>query len=85
MQSQLRHFLPLAIAAVFAAAFLATGCAGRARVHYVPYNYFSWNNQEAISYSQWEHDTHREHVDFTLRSNTDMWTYWKSRHGNRED
>jgi hypothetical protein len=70
-------FSSLSMATVLAAALLATGCAGRARVRYVPYNYFSWNSQEAIVYSQWEHDTHREHVDFTLRSNTDMWAYWK--------
>jgi hypothetical protein len=45
----------------------------------VPYDYVSWNNREAILYPQWEHDTHRDQLEFTLRSNTDMLEYWKWR------
>jgi hypothetical protein len=76
-------FSRFSIAAVLASALLATGCAGRARVRYVPYDYFTWNSQEAIVYSQWEHEAHRAHVDFTVLSNTDMWAYWKWRQSHR--
>lgn len=60
------------IAAALASALLATGCAARSRV-YAPssYNYFSWNNQEATGYSQWEHETNRQHVDFTVGTHFD--------------
>ena len=73
--SLLRHFC---LAAVLASALLATGCA---RVRYSPsfYNYVSWSHQEGVYYAQWEHDTHREHVDFIVRSDTDMERYWKWR------
>ena len=60
----------VAVAAVLACLLVTTGCAGHARIHYVSYDYFTWNSQEAIVYSQWEHDNHREHVDFTELSNT---------------
>jgi|HubBroStandDraft_4_1064222.scaffolds.fasta_scaffold531042_1 hypothetical protein len=73
-------FSRFSIAAGVASALLATGCAGRARVHYVPYDYFTWNSQEAIVYSQWEHDTHREHIDFTVLSDADMNSFWVWRH-----
>ena len=76
-------FSRFSIAAVLASALLATGCAARSRV-YAPYNYFSWNNREAIFLSQWEHDTHREHVDFTVLSDSDMWEFQKWRWSHRE-
>jgi hypothetical protein len=66
--------------AVLASALLATGCAVRARAHYAPYDYFSWNSKVAIDYNQWEHDTHREHVDFTLVSDVDMRAFWEWQH-----
>jgi ABC-type uncharacterized transport system auxiliary subunit len=69
---------PLAVASVLACALLLTGCVARAK--YKPYDYFSWSHQEAIQYARWEHDTHREHVDFTVRSDTEMYAYWKWRH-----
>jgi hypothetical protein len=79
MRSLFRLFAPLLISAA-----LTTGCVSHARV-YVPYNYFSWNNQEAIFYPQWEHDTGRDHLDFTLRSNADMNLYfkWRQSHGDQ--
>jgi hypothetical protein len=80
MRSLFRRFSLVAVAAVLACALLTTGCASRARVHYVPYDYFTWNSQEAIVYSQWERETNREHTDFTVLSNTDMHAYWKWRH-----
>jgi hypothetical protein len=68
------------IAAVLASALLAVGCAGRTRVHYVPYDYFSWNPQVNVDYTRWEHDTHREHVDFAVVSNVDMRAFWDWEH-----
>ena len=73
-------FKRFSIAATLAAALLGTGCAGRVRVHYVPYDYFSWNPQVDIDYTRWEHETHREHVDFTVVSNADMRAFWDWEH-----
>jgi hypothetical protein len=71
-------FNRFSIAAALASALLAAGCA---RVRYSPsfYNYVSWSHVESMYYDQWEHDTHREHVDFIVRSNADMEQYWKWR------
>jgi hypothetical protein len=35
---------------------------------------------EAIQYAQWEQETHLDHIDFTVRSDADMYAYWKWRH-----
>jgi hypothetical protein len=81
MRSPLFSRFPLvAIAAVLASTLLPTGCVGRPRISYIPYNYYSWNHHEAVYYSQWEHDTHRDHVDFTVLSDADMRTFWEWRH-----
>jgi hypothetical protein len=69
----------LAIATVLASSLLATGCAARAPI-FKPYDYFSWSHQEAVYYARWEQDTHRDHVDFTVRTDADMYAYWKWRH-----
>jgi hypothetical protein len=68
------------IAAGLASALLAAGCASHTRVHYATYDYFSWNPQVDIDYTRWEHETHREHVDFTVVSNADMRAFWDWEH-----
>lgn len=77
--SCLRHFAPLLLAAALAAPAL-TGCAVQARV-YDPYHrdYHEWA-AEGPYYSQWEHDTHRDHRDFDKRSDGDKKEYWDWRH-----
>jgi hypothetical protein len=61
-------------------AVLTTGCVSHARV-YAPFNYFSWNDQDAIYYSLWERDTHRAPLAFTLRTDSEMQAFWKWRNG----
>jgi hypothetical protein len=79
MRSLFSRFSSVIIAAELACLLLAAGCASRLRVRYVPHDCFTWNSQEAIANSQWEHETHREHVDFTVLSNTDLWQSQKWR------
>jgi len=67
-------------AAVFAASLLTAGCAARVRV-YDPYDhaYRAWA-PEASYYGQWEHDTHREHMEYQKRNAADQKAYWEWRH-----
>jgi hypothetical protein len=48
---------------------------------YDPYyhDYHAWDG-EVTYYSQWEHDTHRDHMDFNKRSDDDKKAYWDWRH-----
>lgn len=80
MGSLLRHFSPLLLAAAIALPVLCTGCTGSVRV-YDPYyhDYHVWAS-ETPYYSQWEHDNHREHMDFNKRSDADKKAYWDWRH-----
>jgi hypothetical protein len=43
-------------------------------------DYHTWNHDEDVYYGRWEHDTHRDHVDFRKRSDADKNEYWKWRH-----
>ena len=36
--------------------------------------------REVVYYNQWEHDTHRDHVDFKKRNKDDQKAYWDWRH-----
>ena len=67
MCSLLRNLIPLVLAAAFAAPVLTTGCAMRARVY---------GPGEAPYYTRWEHDTHRQDMDFNKRSKADQKAYW---------
>ncbi len=80
VRSLLRRFAPMALAAAFALPVLCTGCTGTVRV-YDPYyhDYHVWAT-ETPYYTQWEHDTHRDHVDFAKRSQADQKAYWDWRH-----
>jgi hypothetical protein len=76
----IRRFVPLALALSLASPVVLTGCAARVRV-YDPYyhDYHDWNG-EVVYYNQWEHDTHREHMEFNKRSAEDQHAYWDWRH-----
>ena len=80
MQRWHRSFAPLMLAAAIACPAFITGCTVHAGV-YDPYyhDYHNWNG-EVVYYSQWEHDTHRDHVDFAKRSAADQKEYWDWRH-----
>jgi hypothetical protein len=70
---------------LFAAALimplLSTGCAERRDRVYDPYygDYHVWSG-ETVYYGRWEHDTHRDHVDFDKRNDADKKEYWDWRH-----
>lgn len=80
MRSIFRSLAPVLLAAAIAAPVLTTGCAVHARI-YDPYyhDYHVWATEEPY-YSQWEHDTHREHRDFDKRSADEQKNYWDWRH-----
>lgn len=39
-----------------------------------------WNHDEVVYYQNWEHETHRQHVDFKNRSQSEQNEYWQWRH-----
>jgi hypothetical protein len=58
-----------------------TGCAGGGLI-YDPYgrDYHRWNVGENRLYLQWEVQTHRNHMDFQRRNDSDRQAYWGWRH-----
>jgi hypothetical protein len=52
---------------------------------YDPYyhDYHYWNG-EVVYYNQWEHDTHRDHVDYGHRNADDQKAYWDWRHSHEQ-
>jgi hypothetical protein len=85
MRSMLGRIAPLILATAVALPVLTTGCAVHARV-YDPYyhDYHPWGG-EVTYYSQWEHDTHRDHVEFNARSDADKKAYWDYRHSHSDN
>jgi hypothetical protein len=80
MRKWIRSLLPVVLAAAVASPAFMTGCAVHARV-YDPYHrdYHVWVDEEPY-YSQWERDTHRDHMDYDRRSDRDKKEYWDWRH-----
>jgi hypothetical protein len=60
------------IAAVFATPLLGAGCAAHRQV-------YVWGPGEQTYYVQWEHETHRDHVDWEQRNDADHNAYWSWR------
>jgi hypothetical protein len=71
--------LPL-LAAALSVPLLISGCTVHAG-YYDPYYHdrHPWNG-ETVYYGQWEHDTHRDHMDFRRRNQADQKSYWEWRH-----
>lgn len=80
MGSWIRKGSPVLLGAALAASLLSVGCTEQVRVD-DPYHGDShvWS-EEAPHYSQWERDTHRDHVDFNKRNDADKKEYWDWRH-----
>ncbi len=80
MHSVARRLVPMVFATALALPILCTGCTGTVRV-YDPYHhdYHGWAAEEPY-YNQWEHDTHRDHVEFKARNKDDQKAYWDWRH-----
>jgi hypothetical protein len=81
---KLTHALSMfALTVVLAAPIVVAGCSGGVGYRtYDPYynDYHVWNNDEVVYYNRWEHDTHRDHVDFRKRKADDQKEYWNWRH-----
>ena len=57
------------------------GCQGDVRYYDAGHgDYHTWNHGEVVYYNNWEHQTHREHVDFAKRNDTEKKEYFSWRH-----
>lgn len=66
---KLNRFL---LAAVLVMPILATGCTSQPQVNV-------WGPGESTHYAQWEHETHRDHVEWEQRNESDHNAYWEWR------
>jgi hypothetical protein len=83
MLRSLKNFAPILLAATLASPALMVGCAVHAR-YYDPYHHdYHPVDGEVVFYSQWEHDTHRDHVDLNKRSDAEQKEYWDWRHNHQ--
>ena len=66
MHSLFQRFTPLVLAAAMASTVVMVGC----------------RPQETVQYTQWEHDTHRDHQDLNKRSPDERKQYsdWQHSH-----
>jgi hypothetical protein len=80
MRKLAQQITPLLWKAALVFSVVATGCTVHAG-YYDPYyhDHHDWNG-EVVYYNQWEHDTHRDHVEFKQRSKADQKAYWDWRH-----
>jgi hypothetical protein len=76
-----RNAAPLLLAVALASPVIITGCAEHARYYDASYNdYHTWNHSEVVYYDRWEHETHRDHVDFARRNDAKKKEYYTWRH-----
>ncbi len=76
----LRNISSCLLAAAIGAAGFTTGCAVHARIYDPYYHDYHPVSGEVVYYNQWEHDTHRDHVDLEKRKDADKKEYWDWRH-----
>ncbi len=57
------------LASVLLVAVLSIGCAAHRQV-------YVWGSGETTYYAQWEHETHRDHVEWEQRNDGDRNAYW---------
>jgi len=81
MRSLLRNFVPLLFASVLAAPLVMTGCQSQAPAPAAP-EAMSQAAPQEDSYTRWEHETHRDHVDVEKRNADERKQYndWHSSH-----
>ncbi len=86
MRSILKKLAPIVFAVAIALPVFTAGCAVHARVYDDPYYHDShpWSG-EVVYYGQWERDTHRDHVDFDKRNDSDKKAYWDWRHSHNDN
>jgi hypothetical protein len=82
MNSKSRFISTLFLSAALACSVFGIACGHHYYRVYDPYynDYHVWNNDEVVYYNRWEHDTHRDHVDFRKRKTDDQKEYWTWRH-----
>jgi hypothetical protein len=62
----------LLLASALMIPLFSMGCAEHRQV-------YAWGPGETTYYVQWEHETHRDHVDYERRNDADHNAYWKWR------
>jgi hypothetical protein len=67
----------ISIVAVLSLPLFAAGCAEHRRV-------YAWGPGETTYYAQWEHETHRDHLEWERRNDSDHNAYWKWRHNHHD-
>jgi hypothetical protein len=81
MRKLAHQVAPLVWKAALVFSVVASGCTVHAGYYDDPYyhDHHQWSG-EVVYYNQWEHDTHRDHVEFKKRSKDDQKSYWDWRH-----
>ena len=81
MRNVSRNFAVVVLAVALAGPVLIAGCNGEVRYYDADYHdYHRWNHGEVVYYNNWEHETHREHVDFAKRNDAEKKEYYSWRH-----
>jgi hypothetical protein len=81
MRSLIRKCSPLFLAAALVSPVLITGCSTPARYYDASHSdYHDWDHNETVNYNRWEQENHRDHQDFSKRSDADQKDYWNWRH-----
>jgi hypothetical protein len=76
-----RWSVAILMATAISSPALLSGCGGHVRVYDSYYHdYHPWNRTEVGFYTQWEGETHRDHVEFAARTPEDQHAYWDWRH-----
>jgi hypothetical protein len=80
MGKLLRRFTPFLLATAISLPMFCGGCEAHVGV-YDPYyhDHHVWAAEEPY-YTQWEVNTHRDHMDFAKRTPADQKEYWDYRH-----
>jgi hypothetical protein len=81
MRSVSRNFTVAVLTIALAGPVFIGGCEGEVRYYDADHHdYHRWNHGEVVYYNNWEHETHREHVDFAKRNDGEKQEYFAWRH-----
>jgi hypothetical protein len=84
MVMRLRNIGSCLFGVALATALLTTGCAVHAGYYDPYYHDYHPVAGEVTFYSQWEKETHRDHVDLKKRNDADKKEYWDWRHKHQD-
>jgi hypothetical protein len=75
------NFAAMVLAVALVGPVFIAACEGEVRTYGVGYgDYDTWNHHEVVYYNNWEHETHRDHVDFAKRSDAEQKEYYSWQH-----